>query len=306
MLPVSNDTLLRAVRSAAARTSRPDSHRDRRLGVARNHRYGTIICDLERRKTIALLPDREPATAQAWLSGQPQIAVVARDRGGGYALAAQKALPHAIQVADRWHLMENASHAFLDAVRKSMRQIRARSARLPSIPTCSPPPRRSNTRATCAAKRPTLPSSLWPKKARRSRRSCAAPATAAASCARSFAVSVRRLPCPREFARSLPALARRAVGDRAAQRCRAMAPAEAAGLSRLPSGGRGMGGAAATGGEGRHWRDQPRSFGTNHRPSDDDRAAMRSPNPRPSPWPRSRAASPSLVEARKSSPLSRR
>jgi transposase len=28
----------------------------------RNQRYGTIICDLERRKTIALLPDREPAT----------------------------------------------------------------------------------------------------------------------------------------------------------------------------------------------------------------------------------------------------
>ncbi len=42
----------------------------------------------------------------------------------GYALAAKKALPLAIQVADRWHLMENASHAFLDAVRKSMRHIR--------------------------------------------------------------------------------------------------------------------------------------------------------------------------------------
>jgi hypothetical protein len=50
--------------------------------------------------------------------------VVARDRGGGYVLAVAKALPHAIQVADRWHLMENASHAFLDAVRKSMRQVR--------------------------------------------------------------------------------------------------------------------------------------------------------------------------------------
>lgn len=37
---------------------------------------------------------------------------------------AAKALPHAVQVADRWHLMENASRAFLDAVRKSMRQIR--------------------------------------------------------------------------------------------------------------------------------------------------------------------------------------
>ncbi len=84
-----------------------------------------MICDLERRKTIALLPDREPATAEAWLTNQPQIAVVARDRGGGYALATQKALPNAVQVADPWHLMENASHAFLDAVRKSIRQIRA-------------------------------------------------------------------------------------------------------------------------------------------------------------------------------------
>nr|NEH96080.1 hypothetical protein [Rhizobium laguerreae] len=36
-----------------------------------------------------------------------------------------KALPHAVQVADRRHLMENASAAFLDLVRKSMRAIRA-------------------------------------------------------------------------------------------------------------------------------------------------------------------------------------
>lgn len=34
------------------------------------------------------------------------------------------ALPNAVQVADRWHLMENASSAFLDAVRKSMRSMR--------------------------------------------------------------------------------------------------------------------------------------------------------------------------------------
>jgi transposase len=77
-----------------------------------------------RRKTIALLPDREPATAQAWLARQPQVCIVARDRGAGYAVATHQALPHAVQVADRWHLMENASRAFLDAVAKSMRQIR--------------------------------------------------------------------------------------------------------------------------------------------------------------------------------------
>lgn len=41
-----------------------------------------------------------------------------------YGEATAKALPHAIQAADRWHLMENAGRAFLDAVRKWMRQIR--------------------------------------------------------------------------------------------------------------------------------------------------------------------------------------
>jgi len=124
MLPIGNDTLLRVVR----RHGTPASSRQRwsgpMIGPGRNQRYGTLICDLERRKTIALLPDREPATSQAWLLEQPQIAIVARDRGGGYALAVSNALPHAFQVADRWHLMENASRAFLDAVHASMRQIR--------------------------------------------------------------------------------------------------------------------------------------------------------------------------------------
>jgi len=71
-----------------------------------------------------LLPDREPATSEAWLRHQPAVHTVARDRGGGYGEAVARALPEATQVADRWHLMENASRAFLDAVRKSMGQIR--------------------------------------------------------------------------------------------------------------------------------------------------------------------------------------
>jgi transposase len=125
MLPVSNDTLLRVVR----RRSREPSDPLRVVGIddwawRRNHRYGSIICNLERRQVVTLLPDREQATARAWLADHPEITIIARDRGGGYGEAAAKALPKAVQVADRWHLMENASRAFLDAVRKSMRQIR--------------------------------------------------------------------------------------------------------------------------------------------------------------------------------------
>ena len=123
---VSTDTLIRVVRRRGSPETPPPSV----IGIddwawRRNFRYGTLVCDLERRKTIALLPDREPATAEAWLRRWPEIRTIARDRGGGYAVAAQKALPKAMQVADRWHLMENASQAFLGAVRKSMREIRA-------------------------------------------------------------------------------------------------------------------------------------------------------------------------------------
>ena len=54
-----------------------------------------MICDLERRKIIDLLPDREPTTVEAWLRAQPQIEVVTRDRNGGYGGAVTRALPQA-------------------------------------------------------------------------------------------------------------------------------------------------------------------------------------------------------------------
>jgi transposase len=97
MLPVSNDTLLRVVRRRAGGCAGPLSV----IGIddwafRRNHRYGTIVCDLECRRVVALLPDREPATIEAWLAAHPEIEIVSRDRGGGYGEAAAKALPHAI------------------------------------------------------------------------------------------------------------------------------------------------------------------------------------------------------------------
>jgi transposase len=125
LVPVSKDTLLRTVRrNAAGRAVAPTIIGIDDWAWKRGQRYGTIICDLERRCVVELLPDREAASVEAWLRTRPNIRVISRDRGGGYGHAAARALPGALQVADRWHLMENASQAFLDAVRKSMRAIR--------------------------------------------------------------------------------------------------------------------------------------------------------------------------------------
>jgi transposase len=59
-------------------------------------------------------------TVEDRLSAHPGIKVVAHDRGGPYGQAATPACPSAKQVADRWHLIENASATFLDAVHRSM------------------------------------------------------------------------------------------------------------------------------------------------------------------------------------------
>ena len=84
MLPVSNDTLLRVVRRRTALRTDPLTV----VGIddwafRRNRRYGTIVCDLEQRRIVTLLPDREVATVRAWLADHPGIKIVSRDRGGG-------------------------------------------------------------------------------------------------------------------------------------------------------------------------------------------------------------------------------
>ena len=82
----------------------------------RRHHYGTILCDLEQGKVIDLLPDRSEKSAEQWIRRHPGTEVVSRDRASLYAEAATKAVPQAIQVADRWHLLHNLSEAFVSAL----------------------------------------------------------------------------------------------------------------------------------------------------------------------------------------------
>ena len=126
-MPVSGDTLLRLIRSSAPTVVPPP----RIIGVddwagRRGHRYGTIICDLERRCVIDLLPDRTGETLASWLRQLGEaVTVVSRDRSGAYADGIRAGAPQAMQVADRWHLMVNASDALrqmLDGHRRDLHE----------------------------------------------------------------------------------------------------------------------------------------------------------------------------------------
>ncbi|HYQ84272.1 MAG TPA: ISL3 family transposase, partial [Rubrobacter sp.] len=116
---VSGDTLLNHIRSmrlAGSETPKVLSVDD--FAFRRGTRYGTVLVDLERHALVDVLPDRSADTFARWLGEHPGVEVVSRDRGGEYAEAATRAVPHAVQVADRFHLLKN----FTDAVSRVFRQ----------------------------------------------------------------------------------------------------------------------------------------------------------------------------------------
>jgi transposase len=105
----SRDTLLRGLRRLGGEVSPtpPVVVGIDDWAITRGHRYGTIVVDLEQRCPIEVLDGRESTSVAHWLQRHPSIKVVARDRAGAYSDAVQRVLPHAQQVADRWHLLAN-------------------------------------------------------------------------------------------------------------------------------------------------------------------------------------------------------
>ena len=136
-VPISRSTLLHRVCSSDADPIPPV----RVLGVddwawRKGSNSGTILCDLERRRVIDLLPDRSADTLAAWLKEHPTVSAVVRDRAGAYADGASRGAPNATQILDRWHLLRNGSDALRNLLDQHHRELReaARAAAQPAAP----------------------------------------------------------------------------------------------------------------------------------------------------------------------------
>jgi transposase len=139
-VPISRTTLLHRIRAGDAGPIPPV----RVLGVddwawRKGHNYGTILCDLERRRVIDLLPDRSADTLAAWLMEHPSVSAVVRDRAGAYAEGAARGAPDAIQIADRWHLLRNGSDALRTVLDQHHGDLRAAARTVAHLPELSAP-----------------------------------------------------------------------------------------------------------------------------------------------------------------------
>ncbi|MGH8056962.1 MAG: ISL3 family transposase [Candidatus Entotheonellia bacterium] len=162
-MATSRNTLLRLVR----RLPVPAPATPKVLGVDDwayriRQTYGTILIDLKRSRPVALLHDRDAGTLTQWPKAHPGVEIIARDRSKAYADGARQGAPEAIQVADRFHLLQNLAEALeqvFSAHAKALEAIKDANSHTPvprsdgSMAVHVPPPPRAPAAQVKAAQR---------------------------------------------------------------------------------------------------------------------------------------------------------
>ena len=73
----------------------------------KGHIYGSVIVDQLTHRPVKVLPSREGIELEEYLTQNPQIQYITRDRGRCFIDAINRALPGATQLCDRFHLIKN-------------------------------------------------------------------------------------------------------------------------------------------------------------------------------------------------------
>ncbi|MFD7438364.1 ISL3 family transposase [Streptomyces sp. NPDC059861] len=132
-------------RSPGTPATGPACGRRRRIRDAQGRIYGTVLVDVETRRPVDLLPDREAGTVATWLAEHPSIEVVCRDRAPYFAEGASIGAPTAVQVADRCHLWRNLGEAAERCVSRHRPCLRATFAESEPEKTAAPEPAESGS-----------------------------------------------------------------------------------------------------------------------------------------------------------------
>ncbi|WP_404962391.1 ISL3 family transposase [Streptomyces sp. 147326] len=88
------------------------------FAFGKGHTYGTVLVDVESSRPVDVLPDRETGTVAAWIQEHPGAEIICRDRLMAFTKAIRQAAPNALEVADRWHLLQNLSTAIEKTCRR--------------------------------------------------------------------------------------------------------------------------------------------------------------------------------------------
>jgi len=95
------------------------------FALRRRRRYGTAVVDVIASEIVDLLPDRTAAFVSSWLTQHEAPEFICRDRAGEYASGARQGAPHAVQVADRFHLACNSSNTLERVLHRHAAALRA-------------------------------------------------------------------------------------------------------------------------------------------------------------------------------------
>ena len=90
------------------------------VAIRKGQTYATAVYDLKDHHLIALLKGRDAETLKEWLKNHRKVRLVARDRASAYAAAINAVLPECVQVADRFHLLQNLLEHLKDIFKADM------------------------------------------------------------------------------------------------------------------------------------------------------------------------------------------